>query len=186
MTTPAPVGWQDTTGAIDQTVGLPLADVRRALNLTNTAQDAELLDLLEAAVELVEHEVGPMRVLTAVETVRPGGLLRRMPVIAVDAATYGGLNVLPNLVPDLDAGTVHGVPIGTTVTYRYGRAAATAAQRQVLVEMVRRAWRGTQQGYRPGYGDAPEAEGGLPPALLLTRADREALAPTRLFRGVVA
>jgi hypothetical protein len=152
--------------------------------LSGVPSDVEKLDLLAAATQLVEAEVGPLTVRTATETLDAARVLNNLPVQALTAATYGGVDVLAGLTVS-SAGVVAGARAGTVVTYTYGRPGPTAIEREVILEVARRALRSTQQGYRPGYGDGPESDG-LPPALLLTRADREGLAATRIYRGVVA
>ncbi len=150
--------------------------------LSGSPNNGELLDLLNAAIELVEYEVGPLTLQTATaETVRVADYLSRLPVANITSATYLG-SILTVTVADRRTGLVPGLPVGAVVTYTYGRPGPTALEREVILEVARRAYRGTQQGYRPGYGDTPET-GGLPPALLLTRADREDLAATRLYRS---
>lgn len=151
-----------------------LADVKQHLNISGGADDGEVLRKVDAAVELVEDVVGPLEVLSTTETVNGWFQLSGRPVHALTSATYNGSDVTAAVTVTRD-GQVFGARTGTTIAYMYGRPTPTPAQRQVLMEVVRRAWRGTQQGYRPGYGEAPDGEGGLPPALLLTRADREAL-----------
>ena len=163
-----------------------LSDAKQHLNISSSTDDAELTRKLEAAVELVEAEVGPLELLSATETLDRSGVLRYGPVQSVTAATFAGADVLSSVVLNKDAGIVTGVYPGTVVTYTYGRSVPTAAQRHVLVEMVRRAWRGTQQGGVPGFGGGGGDTEGLPPVLMLTRADLANLKPTALFRGVVA
>ncbi len=153
--------------------------------LSGSPNNGELLELLNAATELVEYEVGPLSLRRATaETVRVADYLSQLPVASITSATYLG-SALTVAVTDSRSGFVPGLPVGAVVTYTYGRPGPTALEREVILEVARRAYRGTQQGYRPGYGDTPET-GGLPPALLLTRADREALAANQLYRSSFA
>lgn len=160
-----------------------LAEVKRDLNLADATHDAELVDLIEEAVDLVEVEIGPLEVLSRAELVKASGVLSRGPVVAVTAATYLGSNVLADVVLDTDSGMVSGVYVGTSVTYTYGHAVVPPRVRSVLKAMVRRAWRGTQQGGMPGYGGGGEAEAGMPPALFLSRGDLANLGRLRVHGG---
>lgn len=161
-----------------------LQETKDVLGLTSSTDEAELLRLIEAAVRLVEYEVGPLQVLSATEGLSASGVLSRGPAVALTSASYLGVDYLATAVLH-PSGLVTGLYTGTRVTYAYGHQTVPPEVRHVLSEMVRRAWRSTQQGFRPGYGDAPD-EPGLPPALLLTQTDLAALKPSRFYSVGIA
>ncbi len=171
--------------SVEEPSPVSLADLKRYLNITSTVHDEELRGKLDAAVEMVEHEVGPLRLRTTTETVGYFGLLSRTPVASVTAATYGGFSYLATLTLDT-AGLVRGVPAGTVVTYVYGRAAPTSAQREAVLVTASHLWE-TQRGVAPTALQADDG-GGLTPgfSFALPRRALELLAPTRNSLGVVA
>jgi uncharacterized phiE125 gp8 family phage protein len=96
-------------------VALPnLPDLKTHLNMTGTSNDAELQDILDAAIELVENIVGPLEPGTVTEVHRATSavstlVLRRVPVSALTAvsARYGSTVLTPLTLADyeLDAAT---------------------------------------------------------------------------------
>ncbi len=143
--------------------------------LTGAPSEGELVALLAAATELAERVVGPLEPTPATEVVR-GGYLSRTPVLSITSATYGGLTTTATLLDPLTGAVA--VVAGSVVAYLYGFNGPTSLQREIILEVTRRAVRGTQQGYRPGYGDGPETTEGMPPGIFLTGGERATLLST--------
>jgi hypothetical protein len=154
-------------------VAVVLQDLKE--RLSGAPSDVELNDLLAAAIELAERVVGPLVPTPATEIVT-SGYLSRTPVLSITSATYGGLATTATLLDPLTGAVA--VVAGSVVAYTYGFNGPTPLQREIILEVTRRAVRGTQQGYRPGYGDSPETTEGMPPGIFLTGGERATLLST--------
>lgn len=141
-----------------------LDDLKRHMNMTASGDDDELYDVLDAAVEVVEGIVGPLRGQSVTETHRGVAsdvvLLRRRPIASltsVSLETYSGWNVvgksLADFVLDADAGLLRlasGYPFrgDVTVTYTAGFASVPAAIRLATLMIGKQMWE-TQRGSQP-------------------------------------
>jgi uncharacterized phiE125 gp8 family phage protein len=167
---------------------LPVADLKIHLNLPDrgTADDDELREVLDAAVEVVENLIGPLGVSTVTEIHRGVSsdmlVLRRMPIgelTAVSARYATGVATPLDLVDfELDAATgilrvVTGARFWGTfvVEYTTGRAAMPAAVRLAILIVAAHLWEtqrmpGQSRDSLPaGFGGAD----GIPDATLPSR-----------------
>jgi uncharacterized phiE125 gp8 family phage protein len=154
-------------------VSLPtLTDLKAHVNVSSTADDGELTDMLDAAVDVVEGVIGPITSQTVTET--HYGLcsdvlvLRRMPVADLLAVGYrAGATTTALLLTDYeldaDTGLVRLASGGRfagnyRVTYSVGRPSVPAAVRLAILIVAGHLFE-TQR--RPGFtSDAPAGFGG--------------------------
>lgn len=166
---------------------ITLAEVKSQLNMTSTANDAELQDYMDAACDEVENWVGPVatRVITNEfvdlmgrtifnELTTAGTraiVLRWRPVQSIQAissAILSGVTYAPtDFFIDTDTGIVRRNDGGTIfgpllVSYTAGYATAPAWARLAAKIIVQHLWR-TQRGgtNRPGSGDADGMVAGI-------------------------
>lgn len=145
-----------------------LIEVKKHLNmdLTRTADDAELLGFLGAATPIVEDVVGPV-VVRSVTEVHDGGpvlVLDHPPVVEVTSLTAVLTGGTGYAVSDVDVDPVTGVVRLLTgarfagplrATYRAGRPVVPDNIIHGSKELIRHMW-ATQRGHsgaRPGLGD---------------------------------
>jgi hypothetical protein len=136
-------------------VSLPtLTDLKAHLNKTSTtADDAELADMLDAAVDVVEGIVGPVTTSPVTETHRVSSdvlVLRRMPVAGLVSVSPGSL---ADFALDVDSGLLRRVDgygfVGpVTVTYSVGRPMVPAAISLAILIIAGHLWE-TQRGTSP-------------------------------------
>ena len=147
-------------------------DLKRYLNKTSTADDAELSDMLDAAVDMVQGLVGPVTSQTVTETHygvhSDVVVLRQVPALALSAVsgrTYPGAAptsyTLTDYVLDPDTGLVRmvsGYQFGgdVTVTYSAGRTTVPAAVSLAILIIAGHLWN-TQRGVSPTALQDPEA-----------------------------
>jgi len=139
---------------------IDLATAKRHLNLpaSDTSQDAEIQDMVDAAIEWVESRVGPVMQRTYTDTVWPSGevlLLSRAPVISLTtiagAYGYSDTYAVGDVFLDADAGVVRLATRRTwttnplTVTYVAGRAQVPAAIHTAALLVFKSLWE-TQRG----------------------------------------
>ncbi len=148
---------------------VPLGLVKKRLNKQATVDDAELLDMLQAAeAEYVEH-VGPLLTTTMPAEEHTGKVLRlrHTPVVAVLSVTQNGLAVT-GWTLNADAGLLTTPYAGTfTVIYTAGYDVLPANIRELIAADVAGYFAATQRGggaVRPGfpgegYTDAYDAPG---------------------------
>ena len=140
-----------------------LTDLRAQTNITSTADDDELQDMLDAAVDVVTGIVGPIDTPASVTETHYNVqsdvlVLKRMPVgsLVSVASRYGAVTTpltLTDYELDPDTGllrTVAGARFyGTyTVTYTSGRADLPAAIRLAVLVIAEHLWE-TQRGAAP-------------------------------------
>lgn len=146
-------------------MSLPTVDdlkIHANIPASDTSHDAELTDMLDAAIELVEGIVGPVGVGTVTEThynVSSSALvLARFPASAVTAVgTRSGATTTPLTLADyeLDTGTGilrradgGGFYGSYTVTYSTGRATVPASIHLAILIVAAHLWE-TQRGTAP-------------------------------------
>jgi hypothetical protein len=146
-------------------VALPtLVDLKTYLNITETADDGELTDMLDAAVNVVENIVGPLSGTPVTEThygvAGPFLVLRRVPaasLTAVSVRLYTGMDPVAQDVTaysvDTDTGVVrlvNGYPLrgDVTVTYSAGYDTVPAAVSLATLIVAAQLWE-TQRGAMP-------------------------------------
>ncbi len=140
---------------------LDLSEVKDHLNITSSANDAELARFNSAATAFVERHVGPVAQRTVVETVTPltGGLIYlSAPVISITSmvAAYGypGTYTVGNWTPD-GYGIRAAYGLGTsylsspvTITYVGGYVDVPADLREAILDYVKWRWE-SQRGSTP-------------------------------------
>lgn len=139
---------------------IDLAQSKRHLNVpaTDTSQDAEIQDMIDAAVEWVESRVGPVTRRTYTDVVWPSGevlLLNHAPVISLTSIAgahgYSDTYAVGDVFLDSEAGIVRLATRRTwttnplTVTYVAGRASIPAAIRTAALLVLKSLWE-TQRG----------------------------------------
>jgi len=139
---------------------IDLAQSKRHLNVpaADTSQDAEIQDMIDAAVEWVESRVGPVVRRTYTDVVWPNGevlLLNHAPVISLTtiagAHGYSDTYAVGDVFLDAEAGVVRLATRQTwttnplTVTYVAGRATIPAAIRTAALLVLKSLWE-TQRG----------------------------------------
>lgn len=151
-----------------------IADLKKRLNYldTQTQDDAELAHFLDAAVEIVEGECGPINPRTFTETVVCGAdgkaLLTYFPAVSVSGTGW----LLPG-------GVIGGLSYGpSTVTYIAGRG-PTAAQIEAVYAVA-----GDLFASQRGQGTNITDDGQFVVTPILTRRVRELLGPTRIPSGI--
>lgn len=168
-------------------------DLKPYLNKTSNADDAELTDMLDAAVDIAEGVVGPLTSETVTET--HYGLssavlvLRRAPALAltsVSGRVYPGAlqtsYLLTDYTLDPDTGIVrlaNGYRFAGdyTVTYSAGRTTLPAAVRLAILIIAGHLWE-TQRGVAPTPLQQQDAFGPPPTAgYALPNRAQELLAP---------
>lgn len=139
-----------------------LADLKAELNITSTANDGELADKLDQAVDVVEGIVGPVTTTTVTEThygvYAPVLVLRKMPVDALLSVSSGSGVAASPLVSslfelDAEAGLLRRVDGGWfsgsfTVSYSAGRPAVPPAIHGAILIIAGHLWE-TQRGASP-------------------------------------
>jgi hypothetical protein len=154
---------------------LSVAEVKAHLNVTDYADDSEILAFIDAAVGIAEGVVGSIENRTVTETHNGGRAtvcLNVPPVVSVSAVTENGTSVAAsgwdvstNGVLTRTSGYSTGVFTSgfnnVSVTYVSGRSSIPADLRHALKELVRHLWE-TQRGsttrkrsgddYQPGAG----------------------------------
>lgn len=154
--------------------GVTLGELKAQLNWqpSQTDDDPELQAVLDAAVEIVEAEVGPISPTVLTENVvftSGRGILSRFPVVEV---TTTGVTLEPG-------GVVSGLYGTNEITYTYGRPSPTAAQRMAVLLVAQDLWES-----RRGQGYVEQDTGDYVERPILRRRVRELLAPTRLGPSV--
>lgn len=150
-----------------------LAQVKKQLNITGTADDDELSDYVDAATDVVEDITGPMTLQTFTQTIHADGAtftLPNLPVVAITAivsaqAGYGWtIPLISDLTVEPWTGRVYRSVIGSAfwgplkVTYTAGRGTVPAAVNVAARIIVAHLWR-TQHNVtsgRPGFDDQPQ------------------------------
>lgn len=148
---------------------LTVSQAKDALNITTSATDAEIMDYVEAATDMIESRVGPIVQRTVTETLISSSgvlVLSYLPVVSITSVVgvfSGALTYLPAV---LNVNTTSGI-VGTldrsslrsdsyTVTYVAGRTTPVPARfMQAARVLLQHLWR-TQRGgggSRPGMGD---------------------------------
>lgn len=166
-----------------------LHEAKEQLDKTTTADDAEIMDFIEATTFLVEGFIGPIRPTAFVEKHPSGGdylLLFRMPVLSVTSVEPwfdSGTSYAPgDLVVDTETGRVYrknglcftGGPF--KVTYSAGRTAVPANVRLAARMIIGHLWE-TQRGRliripAPGGG---ETQARVPPGYAAPKHAQELL-----------
>lgn len=128
-----------------------LDELKDFVNVSSGTSDAELLMMLDAAVEAVEGIVGPILHRTVVERVRANAhtiALRESPVVSVTSITSAGSAVTYSL--DAATGLLLDVYSAgdNTVTYVAGRTSVPEAIRLAVLIIAGHLWR-TQLGSAP-------------------------------------
>jgi len=139
---------------------IDLAQAKRHLNIlaSDTSQDAEIQDMIDAATEWVESRVGPVIRRTYTDTVWASGevlLLGHAPVISLTSIAgaygYSDTYAVGDVFLDADAGIVRLATRATwttnplAVTYVAGRATIPAAIRTAALLILKSLWE-TQRG----------------------------------------
>lgn len=167
-------------------------DLKAHANITTNDDDAELADMLDAAVDVVEGIVGPLGGTSVTEVhrgVRSDCLvLRRMPVeslTAISSRSWGSESALTLADYELDADTgivrsVYGYGFcgDYVVTYTAGRTVLPAAIRLAVLVIAAHLWQ-TQRGPSPvGPLAEPDDTFGTPGAgFAIPNRARELLGP---------
>ena len=136
-----------------------LGDLKAHLDMdvANNKNDAELTDMLDAAVDVVEGIVGPITAKTVTETHRVNAgelVLRRFPVADLVSVTQFGAEQSVGLFEvDADSGIVrrgdgYGFVGSFTVTYSAGRPTLPASIRLAILIVAGHLW-DTQRGTSP-------------------------------------
>ena len=141
-----------------------LDDFKTHLNVTTSNDDAELSDALDAAVDVVEGLVGPLRGQSVSETHHRVAsdvvILRHRPIVSLESVTlrvYAGWDPIGQALTDFDldadAGLlrlVSGYPIrgDVTVTYTAGLDTVPPAVHIATLMIGKQMWE-TQRGSQP-------------------------------------
>lgn len=131
-------------------------DVRTITGLTDATKDREQVELISAAVPVIEDWVGPILPRTVTETPVESVLSQR-PVLAVTSVTKGGSAVTTPYTLNGPAGLVTGLPTGTVVTYTAGYRPIPSNIRRAVLRWVAWSWRrdhGGSETYLPAGDDA--------------------------------
>lgn len=172
---------------------VPLIDVKLHLNITNTANDAELLGFIETAQEILRPLVGPVEPETVTENFYRNGsaFLSRGPVLSTTSVTEYGATVSSSLYAldgdeliRLDGRSWYGsVSSPLAVVYQIGRAYGSlpAALAWAIKEQTAHLWRTTQS---QRGGRARGEEQAVPIGYALPNRVREAIAPYLLLPAV--
>lgn len=176
-----------------------LDDLRRHNNQTSTADDLELQNHLDAAVEVVEGLIGPIGSPAAVTETHYNVsgdvlVLRRMPVgalVSVSSRVGATTTALTLADYELDAATglvrvASGARFGGSyaVTYTTGRAVLPASVHLAVLIVAEHLWQtqrmpGMEQ-TMPGFGGAdgiPDAGSSVPRGFAIPNRAQELLAP---------
>lgn len=141
-----------------------LADAKIFLDITGTANDAELQRMLDRAEVVLAQRVGPLEPVTVTgeKHTGPGPIvLKRWPVISVTSASTG-YGAVTDLDLDVDAGVLYGsftsrIRRDVTVTYTAGRATLPADLEAAVLELLQHLWRSQRvPGARRGAGEPDE------------------------------
>lgn len=153
-----------------------IEEVKRHLNTPEvyTADDLELLLHIEAAIDLVEEHVGPVRQRTLTTTTRRGTTLlegRVLSVLSVSPAVPYTLNAAAGLLDTWHA--------GASVTYTVGMSPVPAAVKLGVLEVIRALWSSQRGSFTPRFGEGEPQQFG---ELLPSSGDRLPPAALRLLR----
>lgn len=160
---------------------LTLGQAKDALNITTSTSDAEIVDYVEAATDMIEARIGPVVQRTVVETLTSTSgvlVLSYLPVISITSVVgvfSGALTYLPAV---LNVNPKSGI-VGTldrsslrqdtyTVTYVAGRTGVVPPRMlQAARVLLRHLWL-TQRGpaSRPGLDDVPTPTYSMPNRVL--------------------
>ena len=179
-----------------------VTDLKAHLNLTTSTHDDELVDILDAAIEVVEGIVGPIGSPAVVTETHYGVssgvlVLRQMPVAAlVSVSSRWGATTTALTLADYELDPATGLVrvasgggfSGTyVVSYTTGLAALPAAIRLAVLELARHLW-GSQRGggsVRPAFPGEGDPDLASPSAgYLIPNRVRELLEP--YMRPVIA
>lgn len=163
-------------------------DLKAHVNILTTTHDAELQDMLDAAVEVVEGYVGPLDGGSVTEThyAPARGLpivLRQVPVVAVTSvsSSVGTTYTSSDYVLDGAAGLLR-APYGwagdVTVAYTTGRTSLPASIRLAILIVAAHLWE-TQMGGGnavPPYPGA-DVDGAVPAGFAVPNRAMELLRP---------
>lgn len=177
-----------------------LADVKRHLNKTSTADDEELRGVIDAVTDLIELEVGPVLRRVRADTVYGTWdlWLPYAPVISLTsvASFYGNVPVtVGDLTLESEWGRVsrtNGGPIGYSspwlVNYTAGRIIIPASITQAAYVTIEHLWQsqlGGSASVRLGGAATTEEFAPAPTAFALPRKAMELLAPHRRLPSVI-
>ena len=173
-----------------------LADVRKSLGLavTDTSNDADLENYIEAATPVIENITGPLIQRSRVFTFDGGSSTVVVPVrfASVTSVVESGVTIT-DFVTDLQAATI---TAGTTdgvrdfaygyqnvvVTVSVGAATVPANVQLAARELVRFWWQQGRQANIPAFGDAPES-GVTPMGFAVPKRVMELLEPNKRVAG---
>lgn len=179
-----------------------LADVKAHLNLTGDGDDAELQQMLDAAVAHLSRLVGPLTATAYTERLsgNSGGplILSHTPVVSLTSVAYSDgtsvdvddLDVGENGLVYWNYGTTGYWTTGSrnvTVVYEAGRSDLPADLRLAVLELTRHLWT-TQRGIaenRPRFDDGPDDFAPTGSSFTLPRRVEELIAPFR-YGSVIA
>lgn len=146
---------------------LSLTDLKTHLNITDSTHDAELEDMIPAAVARIALDCGPLEAETKTQRVRGGGeslSLRTTPAISLTSVTpvpTGTALTLADLYLDTDSGVVTYddgrwfIHAKYDVVYSAGRASCPADLIMGVKELIRHAWSRSQRGGSRRPGSSP-------------------------------
>ena len=161
-----------------------LDDLKTQLNIPGTGNDAELQDMLDAAIDVVQNIVGPLSTGSVTEThynvAGPFLVLRKVPVGSLTALSvrwYAGMSAVDQDIAgyllDPDTGvvrTANGYPLkgDITVTYTSGYDTVPVAVHLATLIIAANLWE-TQRGAMPLPANATDddyaANVGFAPAI---------------------
>ncbi len=160
-----------------------LADVKRHTNITASANDDELVTMLDAAEDIVRSLVGSFAAATVTERVTAAAgtvILSRPPARAV-TLTYRDGTAITGFTVSAAAGLLHDVPVlnGTVLTASYpvGSGVVPASVTLATAIITAHLWE-TQRGAASPSPLAPDGAGpGSGAGFALPNRARELLAP---------
>lgn len=178
---------------------MSLATGRRHLKKTDTEDDDEIRDWIEACTRAVEQFVGPVVVRTVTETLRfttgRSVAVTHIPALAITSVTQlrtgGPAYTVDELVLDPDTGLIEAADGGVLygpllITYRVGRLIVSANIRSAAKIILQHLWRTRQGPGRPQRGtddyDVTEPIPGL--GFAIPNRAVQLLDPDRLPPGV--
>lgn len=137
---------------------LTLSEAKAHVGETGTSRDAEIQRYVDAATELIEDYVGPVRQRQVTQTVTGyGTVLLKGRVVSLDSVTLNGTAVTGYTV-NLAAGLLHPSPsyaglYGAVVTYTVGFAVIPESIRLAAFYTVRHAYESADGAVVNGGGD---------------------------------